>query len=198
MNRPKSAITVSMRQGVLLAAVVAFHVSLVTGAHAARVDRFDQSVDNALRTLYSHAAGARALREKASAVLVFPRVVETGTASGERGGAGALREHGIATGYYRSLGSFRGVEPGIETFGYVLFFMSPAALDSLRKTDGWEIGTGPKVVVVDERTAKEPSTAGAQGDICAFVFNQKGLMTGIDLRGTRITRFRPKGDRRVP
>src|SRR5262245_18336650 len=169
MNRPKSAITVSMRRGVLLAAVVAFHVSLVTSAHAARVDRFDQSVDSALRRLYSQAAGARALREKASAVLVFPRVVETGTASGERGGAGALREHGIATGYYRSRGSFRGVDAGIESFGYVLFFMSPAALDSLHKADDWEIGTGPKVVVVDEGTAKEASTARAKGDICAFV-----------------------------
>jgi len=198
MTRPKGTIAGARRRGVLLAAAAAFHVSHIASAHAARIDRFDQSVDDALRTLYSHAAGARALRDRARAVLVFPRVVETGTASGERGGPGALREHGIATGYYRSLGSFRGVDAGIESFGYVLFFMSPAALDSVRKTDDWEIGTGPKVVVVDEETAKEASTAGAQGDICAFVFDQKGLMTGIDLRGTRITRFRPKGDQRLP
>src|SRR5262249_25956372 len=149
-------------------------------------------------TLYTNVAGARALRDRARAVLVFPRVVKTGTASGERSGAGALREHGIATGYYRSLGEFRGAEAGVESFGYVLFFMSAAALDSLHKSDVWQIGTGPKVVVVDEGMARAPSTAGARDDICAIVFNRKGLMTGVDLQGTRITPFRPKGDRRRP
>jgi len=197
MTRPKGAIAGAMRRGVLLAAT-ALQVSLVTSAHAARVERFDQAVNDALRTLYTNVAGARALRDKAKAVLVFPRVVKTGAASGKRGGPGALREHGIATGYYRSLGDFRGVEPGVESFGYVLFFMSTAALDVLRKTDGWQIGAGPNVVVIDEGMARTLSTAGAQGDICAIVFNPKGLMTGVDLRDTRVTPFRPKGDLRLP
>jgi lipid-binding SYLF domain-containing protein len=176
----------------------ALHVLLSTGAHAARVDRVNLAVDNALRTLYTHAAGARALRDKATAVLVFPRILKTGTASGQRGGAGVLREHGIATGYYRSLGDSRGVEAGIESFGFALFFMSKSALDFLRKSNEWEIGTGPNVVVVDEQTARELSTARAQDDIYAFVFDQKGLMTGIDLRGSKITPFRPKGNQRLP
>jgi lipid-binding SYLF domain-containing protein len=181
-----------------LVTAAALHVALVTSAHAARVERVNQAVDGALRTLYGHAAGARALRDKASAVLVFPRIVKTGSASGERGGAGVLREHGISTGYYRSLGVFHGVEPGIESFGYALFFMSKPALDVLRRSDGWEIGTGPSVLVVDEGTTRQPSTAGPQDDIFAFVFTQKGLMVGVELRGSKITRFRPKGDRRVP
>jgi hypothetical protein len=88
----------------------------MTSAHAARVERVNQAVDGALRTLYGHAAGARALRDKATAVLVFLRIVKTGSASGERRGAAVLREHGISTGYYRSLGVFHGVEPGIESF----------------------------------------------------------------------------------
>jgi lipid-binding SYLF domain-containing protein len=141
------------------------HVSLSTSAPAARVERVNQAVDNALRTLYTHAAGARALRDRAKAVLVFPRVVKTGAASGERGGAGVLRERGIATGYYRSVGSFRGVEAGIESFGYALFLMSAAALDFLNKIDDWEIGTGPNVLVIDERAATEPSTACARDSI---------------------------------
>lgn len=198
MTRRNGAVVRAMRRRLVLVTAAALHVSLSTSAPAARVERVNLAVDNALRTLYAHAAGARALRNRASAVLVFPRVVKTGAASGERGGAGVLREHGIATAYYRSLGSFRGVAPGIESFGYALFFMSTAALDFLRKTDDWEIGTGPNVVVVDEPTARELSTAGARDDICAFVFDRKGLMTGTGLRGTRITRFRPKGDRRVP
>ena len=198
MTRPNGALVRATRRRLALVTAAVLYVSLSTSAPAARVERVNQAVDDALRTLYAHAAGARALRDRAKAVLVFPRVVKTGAASGERGGAGVLREHGIATGYYRSVGSFRGVEAGMESFGYALFFMSEAALDFLRKIDDWEIGTGPNVLVVDERAATEPSTAGARDGICAFVFDQKGLMTGIDVRGTRITRFRPKGNRRVP
>jgi hypothetical protein len=54
--------------------------------------------------------------------------------------------------------------------------MSKPALDVLRRSDGWKIGTGPSVVVDDEGTTRRPSTAGPQGDIFAIVFTQKGLM----------------------
>ena len=198
MIRRHGPIVSAMHRIAGLVSAAALHVALVTGAHAARVERVNQAADGALRTLYGHAAGARALRDKATAVLVFPRVVKTGSASGERGGAGVLREHGISTGYYRSLGVFHGVEPGIESFGYALFFMSKPALDVLSRSEGWEIGSGPSVVVVDEGTTRQPSTAGREDDIRAFVFTQKGLMAGVELRGSKITRFRPKGDRRVP
>jgi lipid-binding SYLF domain-containing protein len=162
MIRRDGPIVSALHRRAALVTAAALHVALVTGAHAARVERINLAVDGALRTLYGHAAGARALRDKARAVLVFPRIVKTGSASGERGGAGVLREHGVSTGYYRSLGVFHGVEPGIESFGYALFFMSKPALDVLRRSDGWEIGTGQSVVVVDEGTTRQLSTAGPQ------------------------------------
>jgi lipid-binding SYLF domain-containing protein len=77
----------------------------------------------------------------------------------------------------------------VQTFGYALFFMTDSALKWLDRSDGWEIGTGPSMVLVDEGMAKTLTTTTAQSDIYAFIFSQKGLMAGVGLQGTKITKI---------
>ena len=154
-----------------------------TGAHAATAAPIDVGVNMALRVLYASSAGARALRSKAKAILVFPRVRP---AAGGFGGDGALRQGGMTTGYYHTLGG--SAPSGVPSFGYALFFLSDAALDSLPKSQDWEIGPG---VVLDQAAARRLSTASLPDDIYAFVFNEKGLMTGIGIRGAKITHIHP-------
>ena len=60
---------------------------------------------------------------------------------------------------------------------------------SLDRSDGWEIGTGPSIVVVDEGIARSTTTTTAQSDIYAFFFSQEGLMAGLGLQGTKITKI---------
>jgi len=69
--------------------------------------------------------------------------------------------------------------------------MSDAALRYLDQSDGWEIGVGPSVVVVDEGMAKTLTTTIAQEGIYAMIFGQKGLMAGLGLQGSKITRIQP-------
>jgi lipid-binding SYLF domain-containing protein len=57
----------------------------------------------------------------------------------------------------------------------------------LRSSDGWEIGVGPSVVVVDEGMARQTTTTTMTADIYAFIWGQRGLMAGAGLQGTRIT-----------
>jgi len=57
----------------------------------------------------------------------------------------------------------------------------------LDKSDGWEIGVGPTIVVVDEGMATSKTTTTLQSDIYAFFFDEKGLMGGLGLQGTKIT-----------
>ena len=155
-----------------------------TGAHAATAAPIDVGVNMALRVLYASSARARTLRSKAKAILVFPRVRP---AAGGFGGDGALRQGGMTTGYYHTLGG--SAPSGVPSFGYALFFLSDAALDSLPKSQDWEIGAG--VIVLDQATARRRSTASLPDDIYAFVFNEKGLMTGIGIRGAKITHIHP-------
>jgi lipid-binding SYLF domain-containing protein len=45
------------------------------------------------------------------------------------------------------------------------------------------------VVVVDEGVAKNLSTSTLQDDAYAFIFNQEGLMAGISIEGTKVTKI---------
>jgi lipid-binding SYLF domain-containing protein len=74
--------------------------------------------------------------------------------------------------------------------------MTNKALAYLNKSEGWEIGVGPSVVIVDKETAaafgKSMTSSTLKDDIYAFIFSQKGLMAGIGLQGSKITRINPK------
>jgi lipid-binding SYLF domain-containing protein len=67
--------------------------------------------------------------------------------------------------------------------------MADSAVKWLDRSDGWEIGVGPSIVVVDVGAAASITSTTAQSDIYAFFFDQKGLMAGLGLQGTKITRL---------
>jgi lipid-binding SYLF domain-containing protein len=72
-----------------------------------------------------------------------------------------------------------------------MFFMNNSALDYLDKSDGFEIGVGPSVVLVDKGMAKSLTTTTAKDDVYAFIFGQKGLMAGLGVQGSKISRINP-------
>lgn len=146
----------------------------------------------ALRTLYASNPSAKVVGENAKAVLVFPRILKAGFMVGAQGGDGAMRKGGKTVGYYRSLAGSYGFQAGIQSFGYALFFMNDDALAYLNKSGGWEIGTGPSLVIVDEGIAKSMSSTTLTKDVYAYIFDQKGLMAGIGIQGSKITRIHPK------
>jgi lipid-binding SYLF domain-containing protein len=156
------------------------------GASAAEINR---GVSNALRQLYAESPSARALGQKARAILVFPSIVKGGFIVGGQYGEGALVMNGKITGYYSTIQASYGLQAGIQKYGYALFLMSDSALDWVRSSDGWEIGTGPSIVVVDVGKAASLTTTTLHSDIYAFFFSQKGLMAGLGLQGTKISRI---------
>ena len=69
--------------------------------------------------------------------------------------------------------------------------MNDAALRYLEQSDGWAIGSGPSVVVVDQGAAASLTSTTLTQDVYAVPFGQKGLMAGIGLEGSKITRIHP-------
>ena len=63
------------------------------------------------------------------------------------------------------------------------------ALGALTNTSGFEVGVGPRVVVVDHGMATSFTTMTTDTAIYAFVFSQRGLMAGVGLQGNRIARI---------
>jgi lipid-binding SYLF domain-containing protein len=105
-------------------------------------------------------------------------------------GEGALLTGGKATGYYNTVQLSYGLQAGAQKYGYALFLMTDSALKWIDKSDGWEIGTGPTIVVMDTGAAGALTTTTAQSEIYAFFFDQKGLMGGLGLQGTKITKIK--------
>ena len=158
-----------------------------TIALAVSAKTIDRDARSALDNLYKHTPGAKALADKAVAVLVFPSIVKAGFIIGGQFGDGALRKNGKSVAYYRSLAGSYGYQAGIQSFGYVLFFMDDASLQYLNNSDG----VGPSVVVLDEGFGKNLSTTTLQKGVYAFIFGQTGLMAGMGIQGTKITRINP-------
>ena len=146
---------------------------------------------NALERLYAMNPTARTLGGKAQAILIFPDVLKGGLMIGAETGNGVLRQKGHTTGYYNITAASYGYQVGVQTFGYAIFFMNKPALKYLSASGGWQIGTGPSVVVVDEGKAKTLTTTTLTQDAYAFVFGQSGLMAGMGLEGSKISRINP-------
>ena len=161
-------------------------------AHAASAAEIDLDVDSALLKLYEKTPAAKELSKVAKGILVFPSIIKGGFIVGGQYGEGALRMEGKTAGYYNTAAASYGLQAGAQSFGYALFFMTDKALDYLNKSEGWEIGVGPSVVVVDEGFARSLTTTTAKSDIYAFFFDQKGLMAGLGLQGSKITKIDKK------
>jgi lipid-binding SYLF domain-containing protein len=179
-------------RGVLAALVLA---ALALGppaprpAAAASAAELDREVDTALADLYRGNEAARLLRDKAKGVLVFPRMLKAGFLFGGQIGEGAMRRGGRTTGYYNSVAASYGLQAGVQAFGYALFFLNDSALEYFDESKGFELGVGPSLVVVDAGVAKSMTSTTLTHDVYAFVFDQKGLMAGIGLQGSKITKI---------
>ena len=162
-------------------------------AHPAAVwpawaDEIDDDAAAALRSLYDGSPAARVLGEKAAGILVFPNIVKAGFLFGAQFGEGTLFRGGRKVANYRSVAGSYGFQAGVQTFGYAMFLMTPADVEYLDKSGDWEVGVGPSLVVVDAGVARNLTTTTIQSDIYAFVFDQKGLMAGVGIQGSKITR----------
>jgi len=146
----------------------------------------------ALQALYASNPEARHLANRAKGILVFPGIVKAGFLVGAQyGTGGALFKNGKTIGYYNILAGSYGLQAGIQEFSYAMFFMDNESLKYLDRSEGWEIGVGPSIVVVDQGMAKSLTTTTAKDSVYAFVFGQKGLMAGLGLQGSKISRINP-------
>src|SRR4029453_4289145 len=142
----------------------------------------------ALQKLTAGVPLAKELSKTAEAILVFPEVKKAGLGIGGQYGEGALLKKGAAVGYYKTTGASFGLQAGGQKYGYAMFFMNANALAQLDKADGFEVGVGPSVVVVDEGKGKSMTTTTMKDDVYAFIFDQKGLMAGRGIRGNKIVK----------
>jgi lipid-binding SYLF domain-containing protein len=159
---------------------------------AGSADRFraiDAGVDATLQRLYASVPGSRELVGKSRGVLVFPRVLAAGFWLGAQYGEGALRVDGQTNGYYNTVGGSFGLQIGAQSKALIFVFMTDDALMKFRQRDGWAAGTDATVALVKLGANGQIDTTTALNPVDVFVLTNAGLMAGVSLEGTKITRI---------
>jgi lipid-binding SYLF domain-containing protein len=172
----------------VLAAAAACTLGLISSqVYAASAEELTNQSNQALQTLYRTNPVAQSIASQAKAILVFPKVVKAGLVFGGSYGEGVLFKGPQVVNYYNTVSGSWGLQAGAESYGYVVFLMNDKAVRYLNKTQGWEIGVGPNVVVVDSGMAKNLSSTTLRKDAYAFIFDQQGLMGSLSIEGTKIS-----------
>jgi lipid-binding SYLF domain-containing protein len=173
----------------ILATVTLVAMGVMNQARAATAEDLDRDSLQALQTLYQTEAVAEDLSQSARAILVFPNIVKAGLVFGGSYGEGVLLKGSTVADYYNSVTGSWGLQIGAQSYGYAVFLMTDEAVRYLEESKGWELGVGPTVALVDEGVARNLSTSTLKHDAYAFIFSQQGLMAGISIEGTKISRI---------
>jgi lipid-binding SYLF domain-containing protein len=179
-------------RGLLTATALATLLLLPAFPHpvgAASARELAREGETALAQLYAGNQAARLLRDHAKAILVFPHMLKAGFMFGGQIGEGVLFRGGKAVAYYNSVAASYGFQAGAQRFGYALFFMNEKALEYLDESGGFELGVGPSIVIVDAGMGKSMTSTTLTQDVYAFIFDQQGLMAGVGIQGSKITRI---------
>jgi lipid-binding SYLF domain-containing protein len=145
----------------------------------------------ALNNLYASEPRAQMLGRRARAVLVFPSIIKGGLIWGGESGNGVLFVGGRAQAYYNTSAASFGLQAGGQKFSLAMFFMNGRALGYLNRSGGFAIGTAPNVVIVNQGAAASVNSTTLTQDVYVIPFGQRGLMAGIDIHGSKITRINP-------
>lgn len=174
----------------LFAIIIGAFTALTGGAFAASTEDLNKDANQALQMLTKTNPLAADISRNAKATLIFPNIVKAGLIFGGAYGEGVLKRGGKIDGYYNSITASFGWQAGAQSYGYVVFLMTDGAVKYLHDTQGWEIGVGPTVVMVDEGVSKNLSSTTLQDDAYAFIFDQQGLMASLSIEGTKISRIK--------
>ncbi|MBC4015207.1 lipid-binding SYLF domain-containing protein [Siccirubricoccus deserti] len=165
-------------------------LALPQAGQAATRREIDAEVEAALVRLRGMPTAAPLVGE-ARAMLIFPSIISGGFIVGGQYGEGALLRGGVAQGYYSIAGLSLGLLAGAQSAGLAMFFLQDSALAALQRADGWEIGTGPSVVVLDQGVQANATSTTLREPVYAITFGQQGLMAALALNGTKITPINP-------
>ena len=171
-----------------LSLVIAVGSNPVSAKSAAEIDA---ETNQALETLYDQSSAAKELGAKAQGILVFPSITKGGLIVGGEYGEGALRVDGKTQGYYSSASGSIGLQIGISSRSLVIMFMTDEALKEFTSTDGWEAGVDADVTLIDIGATGSLDTTTAQSPVIGFNFGEEGLMAGVSVEGTKVTKIDP-------
>ncbi|HEY5643901.1 MAG TPA: YSC84-related protein [Woeseiaceae bacterium] len=173
-----------LRTGAILSTLL-----FVSVAFAASAEKIDREVDEALQVFRSQVDGGEVFLNQSAGYLVFPRVIKVGVVVGGESGEGVLRVGGSTVAYYRTTSGSIGAQLGAQAKSIVIAFMTPQALETFRKSEGWKVGVDGSVALIDIGAGKTIDSQNISDPVVGFIFGSKGLMYNLTLEGTKFTKL---------
>lgn len=147
----------------------------------------DLYVDEALKQFQKETTAGAKLASQAKGMLVFPKVYKAGIGIGGEYGEGVLKVGGSTVGYYNTIAASIGFQLGAQIKSQIILFMTDAALQKFRNSEGWEAGVDGSVAIATIGAGGQIDTDTIQQPIIGFIFSNKGLMFNLSLEGSKIT-----------
>jgi len=158
-------------------------------AAAASASDIDTAVDASVEAFKKDVTGGAEFLDKAKGYLVFPKVTKAGLVVGGEYGEGALRVGGKSEDYYNIASASFGLQIGAQQYAIVMVFLEDEAMKKFRESEGWEAGVDGSVAIAKWGAGEDINTRNFKDPIVGFVFGNKGLMAGISLEGSKITKL---------
>jgi lipid-binding SYLF domain-containing protein len=119
----------------------------------------------------------------------MPNVKKGALIVGGEYGQGAMRIGGKSVDYYSMVSASIGFQIGGQAKDVIFAFMSSDALKKFRNSKGWEAGVDGNVALIKLGAGESAITAMGKQPIVAFVFDVKGLMADMSLRGAKFNKL---------
>ena len=166
-----------------------FTISSAATVYADKAKELDGKVDAALERFYKHVKDGKEVVGKADGLLVMPSVKKGALIVGGEYGRGALRIGGKTIDYYSIISGSVGFQIGGQAKDLIIAFMSSDALKKFRDSKGWTAGVDGNVALITVGAGESAMTAAAKNPIAAFVFDVKGLMADMSLKGAKFNKL---------
>jgi len=186
----KPGTSISNRKFSIVLGLVLFAVFLFSGqSFAGTAKEIDASADAAMDRFYKQVKDATEVVRQAKGILILPNVKKGALIVGGEYGQGALRIGDKTVEYYSMISGSIGLQIGGQAKDVIIAFMSSDGLKKFRKSKGWEAGVDGNVALITVGAGDSAITAMSKEPIVAFVFDVKGLMADMSLRGAKFNKL---------
>lgn len=149
----------------------------------------DASADAAMDRFHKQVKDAKEVVRQAKGMLVLPNVKKGALIVGGEYGQGAMRIGSKSVEYYSMISGSVGFQIGGQAKDIIIAFMTSDALKKFRTSKGWEAGVDGSVALVTLGAGESAITAMGNEPIVAFVFDVKGLMADMSLKGAKFNKL---------
>jgi lipid-binding SYLF domain-containing protein len=175
-----------------LVGILVLTLGASVAARAESKQEIDVSVKDTLQRFTTANPAHVELLRKAAGVVVFPRITKAGAGIGGEHGNGALLKSGATVNYYSLSSASLGLTLGAGQRSEVLLFMTHEALEKFEASHTWSVGVDAQVAVVSQGAGGAYDSETLKKPILGFVFDEKGLIGDLSLKGSKIKQIEPK------